>query len=42
VANKTPRARRSDLGSLLADLRMAKGLSLRRVEEATHNAVSNA
>ncbi len=35
-------ARRSDLGSLLADLRTAKGLSLREVEEATDRAVSNA
>lgn len=42
VANETPRARRSDLGRLLADLRIAKGLSLRSVEEATRNAVSNA
>ena len=31
-----------ELGSLLADLRTAKGLSLREVEEATHKAVSNA
>ena len=30
------------LGSLLADLRVAKGLSLRQVEEATDRAVSNA
>ena len=30
------------LGGLLADLRTAKGLSLRQVEEATDNAVSNA
>ena len=30
------------LGALLADLRMAKGLSLREVEEATGKAVSNA
>jgi transcriptional regulator with XRE-family HTH domain len=30
------------LGSLLADLRVAKGLSLRQVEEATDKAVSNA
>ena len=35
-------ARRSALGSVLADLRIAKGLSLRRVEEATDNAISNA
>ncbi|MHC4933777.1 MAG: helix-turn-helix domain-containing protein, partial [Planctomycetota bacterium] len=32
----------SKLGTLLADLRMAKGLSLREVEEATGKAVSNA
>jgi transcriptional regulator with XRE-family HTH domain len=32
----------SDLGRLLADLRVAKGLSLRQVEEATERAVSNA
>ena len=31
-----------ELGAVLADLRMAKGLSLRQVEEATDNAVSNA
>jgi transcriptional regulator with XRE-family HTH domain len=30
------------LGGLLADLRVAKGLSLREVEEATDKAVSNA
>jgi len=35
-------ARPSELGVLLSDLRMAKGLSLRQVEEATGNAVSNA
>ena len=35
-------ARQSELGSLLADLRVAKGLSLREVEEATGKAVSNA
>jgi transcriptional regulator with XRE-family HTH domain len=34
--------RPNDLGGLLADLRAAKGLSLRQVEEATDNAVSNA
>ena len=34
--------RPSELGSLLADLRTAKGLSLREVEEATGKAVSNA
>ena len=31
-----------ELGAVLADLRMAKGLSLRQVEEATDKAVSNA
>jgi transcriptional regulator with XRE-family HTH domain len=31
-----------ELGALLADLRTAKGLSLREVEEATGSAVSNA
>jgi transcriptional regulator with XRE-family HTH domain len=35
-------ARPSELGALLADLRTAKGLSLRDVEEATARAVSNA
>jgi transcriptional regulator with XRE-family HTH domain len=35
-------ARPSELGALLADLRTAKGLSLRQVEEATDRAVSNA
>ena len=35
-------ARPSALGSLLADLRKAKGFSLREVEEATGKAVSNA
>jgi len=34
--------RPSQLGTLLADLRVAKGLSLRQVEEATGKAVSNA
>ena len=34
--------RRSELGTVLADLRNAKGLSLRSVEAATGNAVSNA
>ena len=34
--------RPNELGALLADLRTAKGLSLREVEEATGNAVSNA
>ncbi len=32
----------SELGSVLADLRKAKGLTLRQVEEATGRAVSNA
>jgi transcriptional regulator with XRE-family HTH domain len=35
-------ARPSELGALLSDLRAAKGLSLREVEEATGKAVSNA
>jgi transcriptional regulator with XRE-family HTH domain len=46
---KRDRARRSEfmgsaseLGSVLADLRTAKGFSLREVEEATGKAVSNA
>jgi transcriptional regulator with XRE-family HTH domain len=46
---KRPRPKRSqfvgrpnELGALLADLRTAKGLSLREVEEATGKAVSNA
>ena len=46
---KRPRRKRSgfvgrpnELGALLADLRTAKGLSLREVEEATGKAVSNA
>lgn len=46
---RRPRGRRSEfvarpaeLGALLADLRAAKGLSLREVEEATGKAVSNA
>ena len=33
---------RAELGPLLADLRRAKGLSLRAVEQATDKAVSNA
>ena len=37
-----PAGPRNGLGSLLADLRTAKGLSLRQVEEATERAVSNA
>jgi transcriptional regulator with XRE-family HTH domain len=46
---RRPRRKRSlfegrpnELGGLLADLRTAKGLSLRQVEEATGKAVSNA
>ena len=35
-------AQRSQLGGLLADLRTARGFTLRQVEEATGNAVSNA
>ena len=35
-------AQPNGLGTLLADLRVAKGLSLRQVEEATDRAVSNA
>jgi transcriptional regulator with XRE-family HTH domain len=35
-------ARASELGAVLADLRSAKGFSLREVEEATGKAVSNA
>ena len=35
-------ARASELGALLCDLRKAKGLSLREVEEATGKGVSNA
>jgi transcriptional regulator with XRE-family HTH domain len=34
--------RPNELGGLLADLRVAKGLSLRQVEEATDRSVSNA
>ena len=34
--------RPSELGAMLADLRMAKALSLREVQEATGKAVSNA
>jgi len=48
-ARKRPRTKRSEfvgqpveLGTLLADLRTAKGLSLREVEEATGKTVSNA
>jgi transcriptional regulator with XRE-family HTH domain len=41
VPNSSQGVRRSNLGRLLADLRMAKGLSLRRVEQVTRNTVSN-
>jgi transcriptional regulator with XRE-family HTH domain len=50
-ARKRPRGNRkrskfvphaSELGAFLADLRTAKGFSLREVEEATDKAVSNA
>ena len=34
--------RPNELGAVMADLRTAKGLSLRKVEEATDKAVSNA
>jgi HTH-type transcriptional regulator, competence development regulator len=34
--------RPNELGGILADLRVARGLSLRQVEEATDRAVSNA
>ena len=37
-----PPTRRSQLGTLLGDLRKAKRLSLREVEEATGRSVSNA
>jgi transcriptional regulator with XRE-family HTH domain len=49
IGGRRPRRKRSEfvgqpneLGSVLADLRTAKGLSLREVEEATGKAVSNA
>jgi len=38
----TSEQRRSHLGAVLADLRTAKGFTLRQVEEATGNAISNA
>ena len=41
-APPTFKGRPNELGGLLADLRKAKGLSLRQVEEATDKAVSNA
>ena len=42
VPERNLSARSSELGSLLTDLRTAKGLSLRQVEEATQRSVSNA
>jgi transcriptional regulator with XRE-family HTH domain len=49
AARKRPRRKRSkfvgqpsELGALLSDLRVAKGFSLREVEEASGKAVSNA
>jgi transcriptional regulator with XRE-family HTH domain len=49
AGSRRPRRKRSgflgrpnELGGLLADLRTAKGFSLREVEEATDKAVSNA
>ena len=41
-APPTFKGRSNELGGLLADLRTAKGFSLRQVEEATDRAVSNA
>ena len=41
-ARPTFKGQPNELGALLADLRTAKGFSLREVEEATGNAVSNA
>ena len=41
-APRTFKGRPNELGAVLADLRTAKGLSLREVEEATGKAVSNA
>ena len=38
----TSEQRRSQLGAVLADLRTARGFTLRQVEEGTGNAVSNA
>jgi transcriptional regulator with XRE-family HTH domain len=38
----SPAVQRSQLGALLCDLRVAKGMSLRQVEQATEKAVSNA
>ena len=49
AGSRRPRRKRSsfvgrpnELGGLLADLRTAKGLSLRQVKEATDKAISNA
>ena len=42
TVNKVFTARASELGTLLADLRAAKGFSLRQVEEATERSISNA
>lgn len=39
---KATQRRPEDLGALLADLRVAKSLSLRQVEKSTRKAVSNA
>jgi transcriptional regulator with XRE-family HTH domain len=41
-APRASRGRANELGAVLDDLRTAKGFSLREVEEATGNAVSNA
>ncbi len=41
-APRTSKGQTNELGVVLADLRTAKGLSLREVEEATDKAVSNA
>jgi transcriptional regulator with XRE-family HTH domain len=41
-AKRSEPAGRNELGVLLADLRVAKGFSLRQVEEAADKAVSNA
>jgi len=41
-APRTSKGQANELGVVLADLRTAKGFSLREVEEATGNAVSNA
>jgi transcriptional regulator with XRE-family HTH domain len=41
-SSRSARVQQSALGELLGDLRSAKGLSLRQVEEATDRGVSNA